>query len=698
MQDDSNRLSRRRLLGGAATIGGAAALGGTGTMAFFSDEETFANNQLTAGELDMKVGWSEHYSDWSPDEGEGVEVRMWDGPAGTTGGPGDLMQGETGLPTNDSWLIAVDDPVQFLANTQTEAEELPANPCDGLDVPDDQEQPVIDISDVKPGDFGEVTFDFALCDNPGFVWMNGELLDASENGVNEPESKDPDEQQGVVELLDEVQAAVWSDDGGGQGGGSGSGSSSSSSGPSTAATLSATNIANSGDTASDLADSLIAGQSSITISNPSYTGADVSAGTFSGGIDAVGIDDGVILSSGNVEDVEGPNDAVDTTTNTGTPGDSDLDTLTSGDTFNAASLEFEFEVPQGEDQVFFNYVFGSEEYDEYVDTEFNDVFGFFLNGTNIATIDNPDNPGEDTVAINNINNGENSNLYIDNRADDGGTDAGRDTEMDGLTVVLDVGADVNPGSTNTLKLAIADTADSILDSWVLIEGESISTDPDPQPTGTEGDNIKQSGEEYIAQGSLREVLNDLESDAGLPLEGDIPAEDGGGMGRNCFSAVDSNEMNDETHSIGFAWWLPVDHGNEVQSDSVAFDIGFYTEQCRHNDGENMPTTASVNFEDQESDGSSVVVDSATLPSGGYVVIHASDNGSPGAVLGHSSYLSDVTNTDVTVSLDSPISSSQELIAMAHKDDGDQQYEFPNADGPYTDNGAVIDPAQITIVD
>jgi hypothetical protein len=37
----------------------------------------------------------------------------------------------------------------------------------------------------------------------------------------------------------------------------------------------------------------------------------------------------------------------------------------------------------------------------------------------------------------------------------------------------------------------------------------------------------------------------------------------------------------------FAWWVPVDHGNEIQSDSATFDLGLYAEQCRHNDGSGM---------------------------------------------------------------------------------------------------------------
>jgi len=39
------------------------------------------------------------------------------------------------------------------------------------------------------------------------------------------------------------------------------------------------------------------------------------------------------------------------------------------------------------------------------------------------------------------------------------------------------------------------------------------------------------------------------------------------------------------HEVSVVWWLPIDHGNQVQSDSATFDLGFYTEQCRHNDGE-----------------------------------------------------------------------------------------------------------------
>jgi predicted ribosomally synthesized peptide with SipW-like signal peptide len=225
-------LSRRKALAALGTIGAASAGAGLGTSAYFSDQETFENNSLTAGTLDLGVGYSAHYSDWMPNEqgtpeDEGVpNVRMWDGPAGTTGGPDDLDPDEVGLPSNAAWLIAVSDDTddgtpdtavaeQFLENTEYQSFNDGTLDCvdgEANSQADDAERPVIALDDVKPGDFGEVTFDFVLCDNPGFVWLDGSLRNASENGVTEPEADDPDEGPGV-ELLDVVEAAVWIDDG-----------------------------------------------------------------------------------------------------------------------------------------------------------------------------------------------------------------------------------------------------------------------------------------------------------------------------------------------------------------------------------------------------------------------------------------------------------------------------------------------------
>ncbi|MBX0324037.1 surface glycoprotein [Halomicroarcula sp. F13] len=108
-------------------------------------------------------------------------------------------------------------------------------------------------------------------------------------------------------------------------------------------------------------------------------------------------------------------------------------------------------------------------------------------------------------------------------------------------------------------------------------------------------------------------------------------------------------------------------------------------------------SASVSISDQESNGETVVVDSATLSQGGFIAIH---NGSAtGDVIGASSYLEAGSHEDVEVTLDTTQSEDFTAVAMPHLDtDGDQTYDFPDNDGPYTANGsAVTDSAAVTIV-
>ena len=113
-------------------------------------------------------------------------------------------------------------------------------------------------------------------------------------------------------------------------------------------------------TKQDLVDAIIG--SGITTSNIEYTGDDRAAGLFSG-FDAVGFSSGLILSSGEVSTAPGPNKRTDSTTQFAVPGDSDLDALVSRRTYDASVLTFDF-VPTTS-QLTFDYVFASEEYNEY---------------------------------------------------------------------------------------------------------------------------------------------------------------------------------------------------------------------------------------------------------------------------------------------------------------------------------------------
>jgi predicted ribosomally synthesized peptide with SipW-like signal peptide len=218
--DDSFDLTRRKALAALGTIGVASAGAGLGTSAYFSDQETFENNQLTAGTLDMKVAATEYYSDWSPDEAEYAGMAS-DAESTDIRLPPDEGQSDAqaiALDLDDDYDgDASDVYAAFFETVSTDADGTPYNRVNGgvataaeglCGTESDADGPVIiDIGDVKPGDFGGAQFAFELCDNPGYVWLTGGLRDASENGVTEPEADDPDEEDGVVELLDEIQVA-----------------------------------------------------------------------------------------------------------------------------------------------------------------------------------------------------------------------------------------------------------------------------------------------------------------------------------------------------------------------------------------------------------------------------------------------------------------------------------------------------------
>jgi pimeloyl-ACP methyl ester carboxylesterase len=219
--------------------------------------------------------------------------------------------------------------------------------------------------------------------------------------------------------------------------------------------------------------------SGITFSNVTFEGAAAAGGKFAGGAGSIGVESGVVLSSGDIHDVVGPNENDDTSTDNGRSGDSDLTALSGFPTYDAAVLEFDF-VPLTS-QVIFRYVFSSEEYNEWVHTQYNDVFAFFINGGNCAKTLGTDQP----VSINTVNNGnpygstpkENPGLYRNNDLSDGG--GGIDTEMDGMTVLLSCSAAVTPGVVNHAKLAIADASDHIYDVNVFIEANSFKPGPPP---------------------------------------------------------------------------------------------------------------------------------------------------------------------------------------------------------------------------
>ena len=214
----------------------------------------------------------------------------------------------------------------------------------------------------------------------------------------------------------------------------------------------------------------------VQVFNARVVGAPEAAGLFAGGPEILGFDQGIVLSTGDIASVAGPNESTGTSGGIGGPGDPDLDALSiagGGDpTVDAMVLEFDFVADAS--AVRFEYVFGSEEYNEFVGSPYNDVFAFFVNGQNCALVNGQ------PVSINTINGGDpdlgvpgsNPEFFRDNSS----FPAPLNTELDGLTVTLPCAAPIVRGGTNHLKLAIADAGDAGLDSAVFIRAGSFTVE------------------------------------------------------------------------------------------------------------------------------------------------------------------------------------------------------------------------------
>lgn len=213
-----------------------------------------------------------------------------------------------------------------------------------------------------------------------------------------------------------------------------------------------------------------------TVQNAKLTCPQAAYGSFNNGASTnLGIDRGVVLTTGKAVDINGP-----ASTSIGycpyplVSGDPLLDPIASSSTFDACKVEFDI-IP-GCDNLQMKYSFGSEEYPEYVNSGYNDAFGFFISGPNpaggqyvnrnIATVPNTAIP----VTINNINDQTNSSYYINN-----GT--GTSITYDGFTKPLTAQVKVIPCKTYHMVLVIADGGDCTLDSGVFLEYQGITCFP-----------------------------------------------------------------------------------------------------------------------------------------------------------------------------------------------------------------------------
>ncbi|MXV63829.1 hypothetical protein GS429_17525 [Natronorubrum sp. JWXQ-INN-674] len=190
MTEEHNSISRRNVLAGLGTIGVGGALVGAGTSAYFSDEQQLPN-ELAAGELELKLDWQQFYY------GASQETRPQDyGNAGrpyVNAHPDDNKDGEQSIEVNgEKYRYSElsrnigDDEIDY---------------CTDLDQDfyfGENQESLIELDDIKPGDCGEITFSYHLCDNDGWIWFRTKNKDYPEPG-EEPH------------LVDAIEAKVWYD-------------------------------------------------------------------------------------------------------------------------------------------------------------------------------------------------------------------------------------------------------------------------------------------------------------------------------------------------------------------------------------------------------------------------------------------------------------------------------------------------------
>lgn len=225
----------------------------------------------------------------------------------------------------------------------------------------------------------------------------------------------------------------------------------------------------------------------MTVSNVTMNCPSNAYGTFANGNTTnLGLTNGILLTTGNANMAIGPNNSASQGfCNNTSSSDPQLITIEPQATYDLCVLEFDI-VPECS-QLTIRFVFGSEEYPEFVNASFNDAFGFFISGpgptpactpnfyqnTNVATL--PNNSTQ--VSIDNVNAGNNAAYYVDNT---GGTTI----QYDGFTTVLTRTINLCPCQTYHWKFAIADAGDCIYDSGVFLDFLTCSNALTVTPSST----------------------------------------------------------------------------------------------------------------------------------------------------------------------------------------------------------------------
>lgn len=208
-----------------------------------------------------------------------------------------------------------------------------------------------------------------------------------------------------------------------------------------------------------------------------FSGTDESYGYFNANGSTFPFAEGIVLSTGRLSNVPGPNNSLSDDDAPGWIGDTDLEiALNVSNTTNATILEFDF-IPNA-DNVRFRYLFASEEYQEGDPNtcRFSDAFAFLIRPvggdyTNIALVPGTQTPVLVTTVHPEIPGGcpAINETYF-------GSFNGVDVPINfnGQTTILTAESPVIPNQPYHIKLVIADEENFRFDSAVFLEANSFN--------------------------------------------------------------------------------------------------------------------------------------------------------------------------------------------------------------------------------
>jgi predicted ribosomally synthesized peptide with SipW-like signal peptide len=553
MSDRQIDITRRKMLGALGAVGAAGAGAGMGTSALFGDTEWFERNTLASGELDLTVDWQEHYYNSLGAGGEIGSVRP-------VSGPGDVGDGEVGLPDPDNPIVAVDegDLEAFMTATTLEESGPVNNPEPGL----------VELTDVKPGDFGEVTLSYHLSDNPGYVALCAERLADAENGVTEPEGNHSGEDNPIGpgsgsstsgELGDNIQAALWYDPNCNNLRDSGEG-----------------NVVASG-TLNDVLDALGADGGSCPILEPSQSG---------GAVDQE--------YGGNCHvPWGGGSGACDETlylTDSGADGTILFDVVLDGITGRANLTELVTMGAANFDQV-----------DAIAATNDGEtVYAIDKNSGHLGAYDVSADSFSDEGQLTGTNGGGFPGGLVNAAYSPGGMLYMASSSTDGLYTVDTINKTFTQVATIQQSLRGTDIAFTVDGTLYMISTEGSNGKALYEIDPSDGSVIKKgsgTGEQFTGLGVRAAGTGNLVGSATSDDSVYVIGRDG--ILGDRFEMYENNsrytyQYGDMTvgelctdrpsgHCVALAWWLPRDVGNIVQSDRFEFKLQFQTEQCRNNE-------------------------------------------------------------------------------------------------------------------